>query len=622
MPESTQSSNIEFQKYKAIFDNAEDMISYVDFTGRILDVNERVIKFLGCKREDIVGKFFFTVPYFQGATVSVQELVRIFKDNVLRKENAENRMEVGLKSSTGELRYFDVLTGFVRVDGATKFVINIYRDITDNKKRIEEMRKNEMALNERIKEEETLYEISKILQEGTEVDKTIQTIVNAMPKAFLFKDLAEVKITFNGSEFKTEGFNDSEYKIEREIELEEEKKGKVIVAYRSKPEKEVSKDNYFFDEEISLVEAVSDQISNFLIKVSSVKKLEERNKFIEIITNNIPIGIVVISLDKGEIKYLNPKIQELFGWEDSEFKTIDSLLERIAWLPGDAQKFRAEIFDSVKENTTVVRRWEKKFKTIEQKAKYFQIKISPIHEQNLLIIKFSEITEIKNREFDIKKRDAVMQNINQFVGQFLTGGDWLKILNTYLEKWGRLLDVSRVYIFEHFENEGDSKFKQILEWVSEGVSSAFDDPDMQFFSFPEAGVTEWEEKLNNNEHVIGNEMEIIGKPMQEIFTEQQIKTLVIVPIFVDAKLWGFIGFDECRNTREWKEIEINTLDTIAGVLGQVIENSFYEKQLEESNAKLLKSNKELETFNKLMVGRELKMVELKKKLSKYEKIEE
>jgi len=55
----------------------------------------------------------------------------------------------------------------------------------------------------------------------------------------------------------------------------------------------------------------------------------------------------------------------------------------------------------------------------------------------------------------------------------------------------------------------------------------------------------------------------------------------LVMIFIFDKLWGFIGFDECRFEREWTQTEAATLTTVANTLGIAI-NQNKKGQLEIS----------------------------------------
>ena len=43
-------------------------------------------------------------------------------------------------------------------------------------------------------------------------------------------------------------------------------------------------------------------------------ELQNRNTYIESILNNLPIGIGVNSIDNGDVKYLNSKFEEIYGW--------------------------------------------------------------------------------------------------------------------------------------------------------------------------------------------------------------------------------------------------------------------------------------------------------------------
>jgi signal transduction histidine kinase len=67
---------------------------------------------------------------------------------------------------------------------------------------------------------------------------------------------------------------------------------------------------------------------------------------------------------------------------------------------------------------------------------------------------------------------------------------------------------------------------------------------------------------------------------------QDIKSVLVVPIFTGLEWWGFIGFDECRQEREWSKAELEALKTAASTLGAAILHERAEKALKESENKL------------------------------------
>ncbi|MCI0554995.1 MAG: ATP-binding protein, partial [Anaerolineae bacterium] len=82
-----------------------------------------------------------------------------------------------------------------------------------------------------------------------------------------------------------------------------------------------------------------------------------------------------------------------------------------------------------------------------------------------------------------------------------------------------------------------------------------------------------------------------------------MKALLDVPIYVDRKWWGTIGFDDMANAREWSSAEIDALLVAGNILGAAIQRQqadaklrdelVYRKQL---IAELESKNAELERF--------------------------
>jgi PAS domain S-box-containing protein len=63
----------------------------------------------------------------------------------------------------------------------------------------------------------------------------------------------------------------------------------------------------------------------------------------------------------------------------------------------------------------------------------------------------------------------------------------------------------------------------------------------------------------------------LSGPAAALYAEQGIRSLICVPVQVDDRFWGFLGFDESAREREWTTAEIEALRAAAGALGAAIQ---------------------------------------------------
>jgi diguanylate cyclase (GGDEF)-like protein/PAS domain S-box-containing protein len=72
------------------------------------------------------------------------------------------------------------------------------------------------------------------------------------------------------------------------------------------------------------------------------------------------------------------------------------------------------------------------------------------------------------------------------------------------------------------------------------------------------------------------------EPERSVLEKQHIVSILIIPIFSGTRLWGFIGFDECREERVWSAAEQTVLRNIAASIEAAIARRRSEQALRES----------------------------------------
>ncbi len=193
-----------------------------------------------------------------------------------------------------------------------------------------------------------------------------------------------------------------------------------------------------------------------------------------------------------------------------------------------------------------------------------------------------DITERKRAEDELYRRDAIISAESFAAGEFLKALTWEQNIQEVLEKLGQATEVSRVYIFENRQGpEGEVLASQRYEWTAPGIAPQIENPALQNLSFSGAGFGSWQELLARGEIAYGKVKDMPEK--ERLFlSAEDIRSIVLVPIFVGEKWWGFFGFDDCTIERDWSSAEIHALRTMAGTLGAAIGRKEADRALRES----------------------------------------
>lgn len=159
----------------------------------------------------------------------------------------------------------------------------------------------------------------------------------------------------------------------------------------------------------------------------------------------------------------------------------------------------------------------------------------------------------------------------------------------FLEKLGSALDVDRAYYFENDAGSDPLTCSQRCEWVREGVSRELHNPVLQNLCY-ETMLPGILAALSAGTvfSAIARES---GSPLREILEAQNVRSLMLMPVHSRCEFVGFIGFDDCRTERTWKDEEAESLRAAAAGLGSAIMRHKIEASMSARTEELTRSRR-------------------------------
>jgi len=211
---------------------------------------------------------------------------------------------------------------------------------------------------------------------------------------------------------------------------------------------------------------------------------------------------------------------------------------------------------------------------INMHGRMFQVTVHPIYtviddKKDLVgVVRSSrDITIAELEKVKLARRSNIYHAISEVTKTLMNHSNWDDAMSLVMGDMGRAIGASRVYIFKNKVKDGYicSMRQHVYTNISVSQCASGLVECVNYDLIPE-----WSSRMAHGLSATGDIIECHLCDKQYECTCKGDVSVCAVPIFVDKKWWGFIGFDYTNGTRIWKDEDETLLRIAADILGGVI----------------------------------------------------
>jgi PAS domain S-box-containing protein len=317
------------------------------------------------------------------------------------------------------------------------------------------------------------------------------------------------------------------------------------------------------------------------------RELLHSNERFELATKATTDSIWEVNLETGYL-FTSPEFTERFGYSNRDMGGLSQqwFTERIH--PEDRLSVVSRITQNFAGREKI---WKDEFRWRTREGVYKFIRNQAYIFYNAegkpfrAIGAIQDITDRKLAESQLIQKDILLSASAQAANELLNQEGFDEAVRKSLQIIGVATKVNRTYIFQFHFNEARQEYyyRQIQAWNSGAYQQPSTSRDLQYIraaDFPE--IFSELSKGNPNQMITRQQS---GEALRLHLQDQDIRSLLQVPIMVGNHFWGFVGFDQCDYERNWTQIELDILKAFASNLAGVIQRRDSDRKLKESEIK-------------------------------------
>ena len=344
---------------------------------------------------------------------------------------------------------------------------------------------------------------------------------------------------------------------------------------------------------------ISPQLTMLLHQKKTEEELQDTTEKYRSIFENAVEGIFQTTAD-GRYLTVNPMLAKIYGY-DSPAEMMENLTDIEHQLYVDPQR-RAE-FRRLLEIEDAVWGFESEIYRKDGKIIWISESARTLHNASGQAIGYEgtvvDITQRKQAEAELLKRDRLLEAIALAMNELLLNQNHQEAVNRGLATLGIAAAVHRVYICinyldsqngdrhnnrhraqnrtqnrvqnsDRIDRAAERTLVMDYEWTADGVSSAKTanrltiPEDSRIFSDLSQGIP----VRGFSDRMSPGDRQVFGYP--------DVISSLFVPIIVQGKFFGYVGFDDCQTVRSWSKSEESILVAIAGSIGGAIQRHHQE----------------------------------------------
>ncbi len=192
-----------------------------------------------------------------------------------------------------------------------------------------------------------------------------------------------------------------------------------------------------------------------------------------------------------------------------------------------------------------------------------------------------DITDRKQAEAQLRRRDAVLEAVAVAGEKLLSAGTWKENIQEILRGLGEATGVSHAHIFEKCVMDKRPAAACLRYTWSAPNPTPPENPQGPGVKWQAWGHGPWADFLGQADIVFGKEQEFLNHIQEQLAAYPSGCTLA-VPILVGSEVWGALCFQDCLEQMDWSAAEVDTLRTAANILGAVMQRKRVEEALRAS----------------------------------------
>ncbi|MEE4304473.1 MAG: EAL domain-containing protein [Wenzhouxiangella sp.] len=343
------------------------------------------------------------------------------------------------------------------------------------------------------------------------------------------------------------------------------------------------RDGTEFPVEISLSPVASDQ---GMLAVASVRDVTERRRiaaeqrwqadFSRGIIDSLP-GIFYLVDKTGRMRQWNANLEDVTGYSAEE---LDGMTVWDFFEPAEHPK-ADEAMREVFEGGRALLKAPLLLKDGSTRDYHFQGRSITLGGEEFLTGLGIDMTDVYRTEAALDYLSGLQRTLVDASKHFiaLDAADLDDVITEVLGRVGAYCDVDRSYLFCFRQDR--ALMDNTHEWCAPGITPEID--NLQ--GLPREAVPRVVELMERRE--VMHVPRVADLPSawdrdRAVFEEEDIQSLVVVPIVVSGELHGFVGFDSVRRARSWGEEEIRLLEVLADLFGAVIQRERTARALRDS----------------------------------------
>ncbi len=496
---------------------------------------------------------------------------------------------------------------YVIKDGGNRFLQNLPAVIDDARKRhleAEHLRRHTEdrtrwlhEMKQRVKELGCLYGMERLFAgENPSLEAALGAVADLIPNACRHDTLCWARIHVHVLDVHSKGYRETAWKQPFVIKEMGRAVGALEVGYREQPPGAGT--DLFSPEETQLLTTIAERLGQFIDRWFTQQRLRETHQELRKLSRAVEqsASAILITDSNGNIEYVNPQFTKVTGYEPAEV-----IGQNPRFLKSGERSL--EEYRQLWETILGGGEWRGEFRNRKKNGElYWEFaSISPVFDSKGAVTHFVAVKEeITRRKEEELLRNAVLALSADIAGCHTED----EICRVVVEEIRARMNVDRCALFLGDPNhppfrgtygtdmEGRTTDEHEVLWH---IQKGRDGADLFAEGSYKTGFP-------------------LGAPEQQPGEEGLASTLI--PLRQSNDIFGVISIDHRISRRPISEAQIMHIALLAEVIGNALQVARAREALRTSVETSRRANEELEAFNRAMVGREARVIEMKEEVNR------